>query len=101
MIVETTAGRVRGRERNGIATWRGIPYASARRFRAPDPVAPWPGERDALDFGPFATQSRDPRSAMMSGVTDKTKISEDCLVLNVYAPMSPGKRAVVVWIHGG
>ncbi len=103
MIVETTSGRVRGKERHGIATWRGIPYATARRFRAPTPVPPWTGERDALEFGPFAIQARDPRTAMMSGITDKTEMSEDCLVLNVYAPLvAPAKPLpVLVWIHGG
>jgi len=103
VIVETTAGSVRGKERRGVATWRGIPYASAPRFRAPHPVTPWTGVRDASEFGPFAIQSRDPRAAMMSGVTENTQMSEDCLVLNIYAPLAPAARPrpVVVWIHGG
>lgn len=101
MIASTTAGEVRGKERGGIATWRGIPYARAPRFRPPTPVTPWTGVRDALDFGPFAMQSRDPRSAMMSGVTEKTRMDEDCLVLNIYAPHGAKDRPVVVWIHGG
>ena len=105
LIVETTTGRVRGKERRGIATWRGVPYATAARFRAPQAVEAWTGVRDALEFGPFAMQARDPRNAMMSGVTDKTAMSEDCLVLNVYAPLGATtdgrRRPVVVWIHGG
>ena len=103
MIVQTTSGAVRGKERRGVATWRGIPYATAPRFRPPGPVPPWTGVRDALEFGPFAMQVRDPRSAMMSGVTEKTQMAEDCLVLNIYAPVAPPAtpRPVVVWIHGG
>lgn len=103
MIVETTHGRVRGQERRGVATWRGIPYASAPRFMPPGEVTTWAGVRDALVFGPFATQGRDARSMMMSGVTERTEMGEDCLVLNVYAPtdFAERKRPVVVWIHGG
>ncbi|MFN0247374.1 MAG: carboxylesterase/lipase family protein [Kofleriaceae bacterium] len=100
-VVETTSGRVRGKERRGIATWRGIPYATAQRFRAPEPVKPWAGERDAIEFGPFAMQALDPRQAMMSGLTDRIATSEDCHFLNVYSPGTDGKRPVVVWIHGG
>lgn len=88
-----------------MLTWRGIPYAAAPRFRAPEPVPPWSGVRDAIEHGPFAMQSRDPRSAMMSGVTEKTRMSEDCLVLNIYAPLDEPTdhrpRPVLVWIHGG
>lgn len=102
MIVDTTGGPVRGVERRGVATWRGIPYARALRFRPPAPIDRSSTPRDALAFGPFAMQVRDPRSSMMSGVTDKTQMSEDCLVLNIYAPLAPPAPCpVVVWIHGG
>jgi para-nitrobenzyl esterase len=102
LVVETTAGKVRGAERGGIATWRGIPFGHAPRFQAPRPPTPWSDERDATRFAAVAIQSRDPRAAAMSGITDKIVTSEDCLVVNVYAPASDGKpRPVVVWIHGG
>jgi para-nitrobenzyl esterase len=101
VLVETTTGKVRGAIRGGIATWRGIPFARAPRFRPPLPVEPWAGERDATRFGPVAVQSRDPRAAMMSGITDKIVISEDCLFLNIYSPAASGRRPVVVWVHGG
>jgi len=101
LVATTTSGRVRGKERRGIATWRGIPYATAQRFRAPEPVKPWTGERDAIDFGPFAMQARNPQQAMMSGLTDRIATSEDCHFLNIYSPSTDGKRPVVVWIHGG
>ncbi len=104
-VVETTAGKVRGQIRNGIATWRGIPYARAPRFRSPVLPESWTGERDATQFGPVAIQSRDPRAAMMSGLTDKSVTSEDSLVVNVYAPATSDdparRRPVLVWIHGG
>ncbi|EFL19011.1 carboxylesterase, partial [Streptomyces sp. C] len=45
-------------EGDGIAVFRGIPYAAApvgpRRFDAPRPPAAWDGVRDAGAFGPTA-----------------------------------------------
>jgi len=102
LIVATAAGTVRGVARGGIATWRGIPYAAAPRFRSPHALEPWAGELDATQFGPVAIQSRDPKAAMMSGITEKTVTSEECLALNIYSPAADGRRRpVVVWIHGG
>ena len=101
-VVETASGVVRGAVRGGVSTWRGIPFASAPRFRPPLPVEPWTVERDATRFGPVAIQSRDPRAAMMSGVTDAIETGEDCLVLNITSPAADARRRpVVVWIHGG
>jgi hypothetical protein len=50
-------------------------------------------------FGPVAAQSRDPRIALMSGVTEKVESGEDCLYVNVFAPAgSGGSHPVLVWI---
>jgi para-nitrobenzyl esterase len=106
LVVETACGKVRGLRKDGIAQWRGIPYAEPPlgplRFLPPRPPVPWSGERDATRFGAAAAQSRDPATAMMSGIGERFATSEDCLVLNVYAPAADGaRRPVVVWIHGG
>ncbi|HWO22257.1 MAG TPA: carboxylesterase family protein [Kofleriaceae bacterium] len=106
LVVSTAYGKVRGLRKDGVAQWRGIPYAEPPvgplRFRPPRPPVPWSGERDATRFGAVAEQSRDPRSAMLSGFTDKIAMSEDCLVLNVLSPAADdARRPVLVWIHGG
>ncbi len=105
LAVETGLGTVRGLCRDGACIWKGIPYAAPPvgplRFRPPRPPLPWTGERDATRSGAVAVQGRE---SMMSGVSDKTAMSEDCLTLNVFAPAVPAdgaKLPVVVWIHGG
>ncbi len=106
MEVRVAGGVVRGmRERDRVA-WRGIPYAQPPvgelRFRAPRPVVPWKGVRDATRYGPVATQAY---HGQFRGVGPGVRSGEDCLNLNVVVPADPvGPAAglpVMVWIHGG
>jgi para-nitrobenzyl esterase len=100
VIVDTTAGKVRGLEKRGVLQYRGIPYARAERFLGPRPVEPWTDVRDATAFGLIAPQNPSPTEAMLGG-QDRPS-GEDCLVLNVFTPATGGEaRPVMVWIHGG
>src|SRR5512133_3360410 len=88
LAVRVTGGVVRGsRPDGGVQTWRRIPYAAppvgALRFRAPEPVVSWTGVRDATRFGPVAPQDR---GTQFKGVDRRTRMSEDCLTLNVQRP---------------
>jgi para-nitrobenzyl esterase len=78
--------------------WRGIPYATAERLRAPEPAGPWTGVRDARDFGPVCPQDR---QGQFAGPPTGVPMSEDCLSLNVMAPLEGEGLPVIVWIHGG
>jgi para-nitrobenzyl esterase len=111
-IVETTNGRIRGVETDGIVVFRGVPYgastAGENRFMPPRPPVAWPGVRDALDYAGQAPQSRlgpPPRAEMadFSGPPDSSPETEDCLTLNVWTPAadSAARRPVMVWLHGG
>lgn len=108
--VETRYGKLRGREEDGIAIFRGVHYgastAGKNRFLPPSPPAPWTGVRDALEFGEVAPQSIAVTSEygrLIGWDNHPGKMGEDCLVLNVWTPsVSDGrKRAVMFSIHGG
>ena len=105
LLVGTEYGTVQGVVADGVRTWRAIPYAAppvgVLRFQAPRPATPWSGVRDAAEFGPIPMQKRGFEHVAGAGKT--TPISEDCLTINVSAPLSPpaGLRPVVVWIYGG
>ncbi|WP_405837537.1 carboxylesterase/lipase family protein [Streptomyces sp. NBC_01518] len=102
----TTAGTVRGRWENGLAVFRGIPFAAPpvgeARFAAPRRAARWHGVREAFAFGSCAPQDyavfRDQVGALPPQSTD-----DDWLTLNVWtpAPDRAAPRPVMVWIHGG
>lgn len=106
-VTETTAGQVRGFIRNDIFTYKGIPYASAKRFEAPKKMEPWPAIRSSLTWGPVSPLER-PTTSVFDEIEfvfdhDWGYTSEDCLVLNVWTPgINDGrKRPVMFWIHGG
>ena len=90
-------------DRSGIRVFKGIPFAAPPvgelRWKAPQPLKPWDGTREADAWGPRCVQSSrlgdiDPLNARMS---------EDCLYLNVWTPAkSNGDRLpVMLWIYGG
>ncbi|HEV2531813.1 carboxylesterase/lipase family protein [Phenylobacterium sp.] len=109
-IVETRSGKVRGAVRDGVFTWKGIPYGrdagGAARFLPPQPAAGWTGVRSALSYGPVCPQVE--RTGWKSDETafiydwDDGFAGEDCLRLNVWSGGVTGPaRPVMVWIHGG
>ncbi|WP_304186798.1 carboxylesterase/lipase family protein [Phenylobacterium aquaticum] len=83
--VAIASGEVRGDWHGGVAGYLGLPYAAPPvgplRWRAPQPVQPWSGLRDARQFGaPCAQMAMDWNRAVAG------QSREDCLYLNVWVP---------------
>ncbi len=106
LTVKTAQGKVHGKTIHDgkVKAFLGLPYAAAPvadlRWKAPQPVAKWKGERDATKFGAHCAQGR----VFDDMIFQDGDASEDCLFLNVYAPADAkdkSKLPVMFWIHGG
>src|SRR5665213_1947466 len=102
--VETAQGVVQGVWDEGVALFKGVPYAAppigARRFRPPEPPAAWRGVRQATVFGPIAPQAPSRLGRVMGDFA--VLQDEDCLTLNIWTPGLDGPPApVLFWLHGG
>ena len=88
-----------------VIAYKGIPYAAPPvgdlRWRPPQPVGRWKHILFARDFGPHCIQS----GSYPDMVFHDPGPSEDCLTLNVWAPVAATKHPtplpVMVWIYGG
>jgi para-nitrobenzyl esterase len=103
-VVRTAAGQVRGRAENGVAVFRGIPFAAPPvgplRFAAPEPARPWDGVREAAMFGPPPPQSGFLLTPMAPAAPDADP--GDWLTVNVFSPdLGAAGLPVMVWIYGG
>lgn len=101
-LVRVDAGQLRGERVGDVIRFKGIPFAAPPvgplRWRAPQPVAPWSGVREASTFGNACLQP--PQRTPGDGLP--VPMSEDCLYLNVWRPAGAAARLpVMVWIHGG
>lgn len=95
-----TGGEVQGVVTDGIAIFKGIPFAAPPvgnlRWQEPAPVLAWTGVKQADAFAHACMQ--EPNS---QGNT--APVAEDCLYLNVWTPAKnpDSKLPVIVWIYGG
>ena len=102
-VVDTDKGKVRGYFYDDMYIFKGIPYAKAKRFHAPEPVEPWEGVFQATSYGyvcPLMDLGK-PGGELM--VPHRFWVmNEDCQNLNIWSPgLDTGKRPVMVWLHGG
>jgi para-nitrobenzyl esterase len=108
--VSTSEGPVRGLKRDGVWTFRGIPYAAAPvgplRFAPPQPPSIRSARFDAFEYGPISEQDLDPLPTAIPPTQENffapdATTSEDCLSLNVWSTDAAGSAPVLIWIHGG
>jgi para-nitrobenzyl esterase len=103
-IVNTKTGPVQGVDHDGIAVFRGIPYAEAPvgalRWKPPVARTPWTETLVAEHASPLAPQNPSPLEGMLGG--GAPPIGDDCLSLNIWTPgTDDAQRPVLFWIHGG
>jgi para-nitrobenzyl esterase len=120
-VVETDAGKIRGFQRNGVYTFKGVPYGASTsgtgRFMPPAKPEPWTGIRNALAYGRVCPQeftahfdtdghnlaSHDEDAFLLHRGSAIFVPGEDCLRVNVWTPEINGsrRRPVMVYMHGG
>lgn len=117
-IVPTSAGRIRGRVKDGVGSFLGVPYGRdtrLTRFQPPLPPEPWHDVRDAFVYGDRAPQignrhsshpaTQGPKPEIFHLPPDEGVESEDCLHLNVWSPWALSAKMppkpVLVYFHGG
>ncbi|MBT9333368.1 carboxylesterase/lipase family protein [Paracidobacterium acidisoli] len=103
--VHLNDGAVAGKwsDDGAIRIFLGVPYAAppvgALRWKAPQPVTPWQGVRQAVAFGSRCIQWGTFPDILFRDAGE----SEDCLTLNVWTPAKStgAKLPVMVWFYGG
>lgn len=102
-IVDAPAGKMRGTIAGNLRVFKGIPYARPPvgnlRWKPPVPLPRWQGVRTVTTFGPACYQ---PSNSFVSVyVEEPMPMSEDCLTLNIWAPIDAHDEPVFFWIYGG
>ncbi len=104
-VLKVEAGQIAdvAPDASGVRSFKGIPFAAPPvgnlRWKAPQPVKAWEGERQATQFGPRCMQS-----ARLGNIDPlNPRMSEDCLYLNIWTPAKSASERlpVMVWIYGG
>ena len=115
-IIDTPCGRIKGiiDSKEDIISYKGIRYATSKRFEYPEIVTSWEGTYDAKEYGHCAYQARsfydeslNPKKAFYFKEFRKGETytySEDCLFLNIWTPnniKAGDNLPVIIYIHGG
>lgn len=107
VTVKVESGVLAGAQTDRARIFKNIPYAAPPvgdlRWAPPRKPLAWTGARNATTNGPSCPQQMKPDGTPNEGSANGP-ISEDCLQLNVFAPLKDkigGKAPVMVWLHGG
>ncbi|KAF9265193.1 alpha/beta-hydrolase [Marasmius fiardii PR-910] len=118
--VKLDSATVTGTSFGGVSTFFGIPFAEPptgdRRFRLPEPIAPYGTSFNAVSMGPACPQQAIKLPVLTGLPAEAANFvvnsiygavfpdDEDCLTINVIKPATAtpsSKLPVVAWIYGG
>ncbi len=112
--IKTPCGEIRGIKSDSVIDFKGIRYATCKRWTYPEIVTSWDGVYDATRYGSCSFQPRafyneeeNPGKVFYYNEFRKGEeysYSEDCLFLNIRTPVSitpDSKLPVIIYIHGG
>ena len=102
--IRTLSGRIRGAAEQGLAIFRGVPFAEAPtgplRFKPPKPARARTDVIDATSQAPVCPQVPSRLAAVLGECA--VEQNEDCLTVSIWAPVPFDRpRPVLVWFHGG
>lgn len=103
-VVQIKNGKLRGLIVEGAYIFRGIRYAEAKRFHMPEPIKPWEGIVNAIQYGPVCKEMQTPIAHDEYYVPHFHYIQDEaCQYLNVWTQRldENAKKPVLFWIHGG
>lgn len=100
--LQTDTGWIKGiaGKKTESCAWRGIPYASADRWKSPTPIDNWSGILDASRWGARCMQMNS-FFIWLINWDPSGEMSEHCHFVNVWRPQKTGKFPVIIHIHGG
>jgi para-nitrobenzyl esterase len=105
-LVRIDTGELQGSVEEGVAVFRGIPFAAPPvgelRWRPPQPPQAWDGVRDATRYGHACPQKLGAYPDWADAHLQQAGLDEDCLFLNIWTPVKrDGLLPVMFYIHGG
>ena len=99
------AGKIMGYCEGGVYTFKGIPYATAKRFHMPEKVKPWSETRSALVYREVSpVNNTHVNLSSFVDFSDRDLVeNETCQFLNVWTTSldQAAKHPVIFWLHGG
>ncbi len=105
IIAKTEQGEVVGLNNRGVASFKGVPYATAQRFMAPEPTPKREKPLNCFEYGnvpPQEVYERDESLTKFYSLAESTE-SEECLNLNIWTPQvgAGNKNPVLVYLFTG